>query len=92
MKSYTIEFNGTGEVSEGSFPNDNEAQAWVESVMECRGHVASAIVSGDWDANGKNDDGDQCWRMLFWASESDSQNDDGKNAVCQLCKVDHAEN
>ena len=87
MISYTIEFNGTGEVSEGQFRSDTEAQAWVESVLEARGHDVVALVSGDWDADGENDNGEKCFRMLFWASESDADNDSGENSICQLCKV-----
>lgn len=82
MQSYTIEFNGTGEVSDGQFRNDTEAQLWVELVLEGMGHDADEIVSGDWDADGENDEGNQCWRMLFWANEAA-----GSNAICQLCKV-----
>lgn len=87
MISYTIEFNGSGEATEGQFRNDTVAQAWVESVLEARGYDADELVCGDWDADGSNDDGDQCWRMLFWANESDADNDAGSNAICQLCKV-----
>lgn len=87
MASYTIEFNGSGEVSEGQFNSDTEAQAWVESVLENRGHDADELVSGDWDSAGQNDDGEQCYRMLFWANEADAENDPGVNAICQLCKV-----
>ncbi len=87
MQSYTIEFNGGGEVSEGFFADDTEAQAWVESVLEQQGYDADELVSGDWDADGQNDDGEQCYRMLFWANESDAENDPGVNAICQLCKV-----
>ncbi len=86
-KSYTIEFNGTGEVSEGFFANDTEAASWVESVLEARGYDADEIVSGDWDADGQNDDGQQCERMLFWSDEASSENDPGVNAVCKLCVV-----
>lgn len=87
MSSYTIEFNGTGEVSEGQFRNDTEAQAWVESVLEFRGYDVDDVVSGDWDADGQNDDGEQCFRMLYWASENDAENDAGEKSICQLCKV-----
>lgn len=87
MTIYTIEFNGTGEVSEGSFRNDTEAQAWVESVLENRGYDANELASGDWDADGENEDGDTCYRMLFWESESDAENDAGESSICQLCRV-----
>jgi hypothetical protein len=87
MQSYTIEFNRTGEVTEGQFSNDTEAQLWVEAVLDARGYDADELLSGDWDADGTNDDGEQCYRMLFWANESDAENDPGVNAICQLCKV-----
>lgn len=87
MQSYTIEFNGSGEVSEGQFPNDAEAQAWVKSVLEKRGYDLVELVEGDWDANGTTDDGEQCWRMLYWENESEADNDPGVRAICQLCKV-----
>ena len=89
MTSYTIEFNGTGAVSEGQFEDDAAAQAWVESVLEARGYDVDELVNGDdWDANGENDEGEQCWRMLYWANESDAENDAGANAICQLCKCE----
>jgi len=87
MMNYTIEFSGSGEVSEGSFANDTMAIKWVESVLEARGFDAAESVSGDWDQAGQNDDGDQCWRMLFWTSEDDANNDSGARAYCQLCVV-----
>lgn len=87
MASYTIEFASSGEVSEGQFNSDAQAQAWVETVLENRGYDASELVSSDWGADGENEEGEQCYRMLFWANEADSENDPGANAVCQLCKV-----
>ncbi len=86
-KTYTIEFNGTGEVSEGVFANDTEATGWVESVLEARGYNTDDVVSGDWDADGHNDEGQECERMLFWADEASSENDSGANAVCKLCVI-----
>ena len=88
MATYTIEVNGTGDVIEGQFRSETDAQSWVESVLEDLGYDANEIVNGDWDANGQNDGGDQCYRMLFWANESESENDSGVNAICQLCKVE----
>lgn len=87
MKSYTIEFNGTGEVAEGQFRNETEAQSWVESVLEQRGYDVDELVSGDWDVAGTNDDDQKCYRMLYWASEADADNDAGEKAICQLCKA-----
>jgi hypothetical protein len=76
-KEYTIEFNSSGEVCEGRFSHDTDAQAWVESVLEQRGYDAAELVSGDWDAD----------RMLFWANVADADNDPGANAICKLCKL-----
>lgn len=87
MKSYTIEFNGSGEVAEGRFKDDVAAQDWVESVLEHRGYDADDLVSGDWDANGKNDDGTACERQLYWANDDAAKDDAGANAICQLCVV-----
>ncbi len=87
MQSYTIEFASSGEVSEGQFSSDKAAQSWIESVLEARGYDASDLVCGGWDTAGTNDDGEQCYRKLYWASESDADNDDGSKAVAQLCKV-----
>ena len=87
MKSYVLEFAGSGEVCEGYFETDNEAIAFAESVLEARGHEPSKLVRGDWDADGQNDDGEQCYRMLFWANEDDAENDAGANSIAQLCKV-----
>lgn len=87
MSSYTIEFSSTGDVCEGQFSSDTEAQSWVESVLESRGYDADEIVTGDWDADGHNDDGEQCYRMLFWEDGSHAENDPGADSICQLCKV-----
>lgn len=87
MTSYTIEMNGSGLTSEGNFRNDTEAQAWVESVLEASGYEVDDLVFGDWDADGKNDDGKPCYRMLVWANEADAENDAGESSICQLCKV-----
>ncbi len=87
MRSYTIEFNGTGEVSEGRFADDTAAESWVISVLERRGYDADAIVSGDWDADGMGGSGGNAHRMLFWSNEHDAENDAGANAICQLCVI-----
>lgn len=87
MQSYTIEFNGSGEVCEGHFGDDIQAYAWVETVIAQRGHDSDEVVFGEWDADGKNDDGEPCYRMLIWADEEAAKNDSGANSICQLCKV-----
>ena len=60
MKNYTIEFNGTGEVRGGIFANDTDAISWAKHILEARGCDSDEIVSGDWDADGQNDDGQAC--------------------------------
>lgn len=87
MRSYTIEFNGTGEVCEGYHDSDNAAELWLESVLTQRGYDPAKLFAADWDANGENDNGQKCERMLFWENETVSQNDSGANAICQLCVV-----
>ncbi len=87
MKSYTIEFNGTGEVTPGCWLDDDAAKLWVKSVLEARGYDAGELVTGEWDADGTNDYGMQCYRMLFWENEASAENDAGEKAICQLCKV-----
>lgn len=87
MQSYTIEINGSGEVTEGFFKNDDEAQIWAESVLETRGYDPDEIVCCDWNSDGINDDDEQCYCMLFWADETAAKNDSGVNAICKLCKV-----
>ncbi len=88
MKSYTFEFQD-GELCEGYFETDADAQAWVESILEHQGYDINDLVEGDWNADGKNDDGEQCYRMLYWATEEDAEDDPGVNSIGQLCKVGH---
>lgn len=87
MKSYTINFADSGEVCEGFFNSDFEAIGWAESIFEDRGWTE--VVRGDWDADGQNEDGEQCYRVLFWASEEYAENDCGANSFAELCKVDN---
>lgn len=87
MKSYTINFNGTGEVSEGMFRSDIDAEQWAEAVLEARGFDVDELVTCDWEAYGAKDDGEQCYRMLYWASEADAHNDSGATVICELCRV-----
>jgi hypothetical protein len=87
MKSYVLEMADSGEVCEGYFGSEIDAILWAESVLGARGHDREEIVTGDWDAKGQNDDGEQCYRMLFWANEDDSENDAGAKSIAQLCKV-----
>ena len=47
MTSYVIEFNGSGEVLERHFANDDLAVAWADKVMRDLGH--DDTVRGEWD-------------------------------------------
>lgn len=87
MQSYTLEFNGTGEVTEGYFATDAEAESWAESVLENRCYNAGDLFASDWQADGTGDDGETYYRVCYWASEDAAKNDPGVNAICQLCKV-----
>lgn len=84
MTAYVIRFsNGEREIREW-LDGDSEAIDFVESVLSERGHDITEVVSGDWDADGEDDDGNQCERMLFWASEEDAENDSGAKSICEL--------
>jgi hypothetical protein len=85
MKSYAIEFNGSGEVCDGDFANEREAKSWAAGVLERRGHQYNTLVFGQWEQAGFDGDS-QRWRMLIWDGQN-AENDNGQNAICQLCKV-----
>ena len=85
MKSYTINFADSGEVCEGYFDSDLAAIKWAKSIFANRGYVG--VIRGGWDADGQNDDGEQCYSMAFWDNEDDAENDPGVNSFAQLCKV-----
>jgi len=87
MKSYVLEIADSGEVCEGNFGSEVDAVLWAEAVLATRGHNREKIATGGWDAKGQNDDGEQCYRMLFWANKNDAENDAGANSIAQLCKV-----
>ena len=83
MTSYVLNF-ASGATSEGHFNRDSEAMNWAIDILEHHGHDPSEIVTGDWDANGRNDDEQPMERMLFWANEADSENDAGAKAIVSL--------
>lgn len=85
MKSYTINFAGSGEVCEGFFESDLQAIHWAQLVFLNRG--VTDVVRGDWDADGQDDEGGQCYRLLFWATEEDAEHDCGAKAFAEVCKV-----
>ena len=85
MTSYTVNFNGSGEVLEHHFNTDAQAVLWLTLVLESRGYDLDILDASGWDADGVNDDDQPCYRMLFWADEVASFNDDGVKAICSLC-------
>lgn len=87
MRNYTIEIIDTGEAWDIVADRANDATHKVLAVMDSRGQ--SVVVQGDWEADGENDDGEQCVRKLFWADDAgDNAIDAGDNAICKLCAVD----
>lgn len=95
MKSYVLEFAGSGEIIENYFPEDAsnvfnsdlEALSWAIRLLSNRGFNPDLIVHGDWDADGQNDDGEPMFRQLLWTSESESQNDSGQKSIAQITKI-----
>ena len=83
MTSYVLSF-ASGAISEGWFADDQGAKSWATDLLENHGYDPSEIVTGDWDANGYNDENQACERMLFWANEADAENDPGANAIASL--------
>ena len=85
MTSYTVNFNGSGEVLEHHFDTDTQAVLWITRELVSRGYDLNIVDASGWDADGVNDDDQPCYRMLFWADEVASFNDDGVKAICSLC-------
>jgi len=83
MNNYVLNF-ANGQTSEAHFDNDTAAESWATDTLENHGYDPSEIVTGDWDANGYNDENQACERMLFWACEADAENDPGANAIASL--------
>ena len=52
---------------------------------------ADAVAADQWDADGLNDDGLRCERLLIWACEDDARNDNGAKSVAQLTVVRESE-
>ncbi len=83
MASYVLNF-ANGATSEGQFHDDTAAEKWATDTLENLGYDPSEVVTGDWDANGFNDENQTCERMLFWAHAADAENDPGVNAIASL--------
>lgn len=85
MKSYTLNFAGTGATSEIFAKDDQDAISQATLVIG-----GDPVVCDQWDSDGINDDDQPCKRLLIWASEEDADNDDGANAVAELSTVGRA--
>lgn len=85
MKSYVWSEAGSGATTEFFAESDKAAIKQILSEQP-----EGTVVAYDWDADGQNDDGDPCKRILFWASEEDAKNDPGANAIGQLETVGQA--
>ena len=82
MKSYVLNFTGTGATSEIYANTDADAISQAVTIIG-----GDPVVCDQWDADGRNDDNEPCKRVLIWSSEEDADNDDGKNAVAELSTV-----
>ena len=63
--------------------NLQDAQQAVEVVLSSQG-IDAPVWAEQADADGINDDGKQCWRLLAWASDEDAAGDSGAKAIGQL--------
>lgn len=86
MKSYTIEWYGSGEVREIFAANDTDAELAALEIVD----VPGAVAADQWDADGRNECGEHCKRLLIWDNESVASWDDGSRAIAQLCTVGRA--
>ena len=84
MQKYELKFNYRDETKWANFKTDTEALEWVDVILDGLGY--EVIICGEWDVNGKDDNGDPIYRMLFWITYENSINDSGEKAICQLIK------
>lgn len=91
MKSYTLNYAGSGVCKEFFAPNDKEAIelaiGFIISGGNCiddDGNRFEPVAADQWDAAGYNDDDEPCKRILFWACEVDAENDNGAKSIAQV--------
>lgn len=82
MSNYALNYAGTGAVSEIVADCDADAE---QQALDLIGE--GSVAAEQWDADGQNDVGDLMERLLIWACEGDSINDDGAKAAAQLTAV-----
>jgi hypothetical protein len=83
MTSYTLNMAGSGECDEFFAAQDGDAEREALRMLADRGYP-DAIPADHWDGDGKNDDGQPCERLLFWANADDAENDPGAESIAQL--------
>lgn len=85
---YAWEFDG-GAISEfASIDNLNDAKLAVEGILS-QWDIDDPVWAEHAEDDGTNEDGEQCWRLLCWPNEADS--DSGSNAIGQLTWVGEEE-
>ena len=55
------------------------AETDAEAIRAALASFGPKAVTSEWEPSG-----DDCERLLIWASEEESENDDGQKAVAQL--------
>lgn len=76
--NYEFELAGTGNTQPLAAGSLESAQAAVAA------RYWGIVWADQPDADGLNDGGEQCWRLLAWASEEDAEDDCGERAFGQL--------
>lgn len=85
MKRYVLSYSGSGATSEIYANSDADAIRQAATLVG-----GEPVVCDQWDADGSNGDDEPCKRLLIWADEGSSENDDGANAIAQLLTVGRA--
>lgn len=78
MKSYVLSIVGSGATSEIYADSDRAA------IRQAKDLLGTCTVADQWDADGANDEGYACKRILFWACDEDGESDPGANAIASL--------
>lgn len=79
MATYSID-HADGSTSDHVITSEDQAIRMVSTIYNV---PVSELVTGDWES--WKADGDE-ERKLVWLSEELADNDDGKNAACQITR------
>lgn len=86
MKSYVLNYAGSGATSEIYANNDTDAIIEAPLLLG-----EDTVEAAQWDADGCNDDGEPMKRILFWIDEQSAESDDnGTRSIAQLTVVGRA--